>query len=304
MEQEVRNILIAGGSGLIGKRITDLLKSKSFNVYHLSRNPEPKSGTSFFWDPEKKLIDKKAIETADVIINLAGAGIAEKRWTARRKRLLINSRIFSTNLLYETLASSQNHVKLVINASAIGIYGNTGDRIMNEESPLANDFLGKTCQRWEQAAKQFESLNIRTVLLRIGLVLSDEGGMLKEVMKPLKFGIAPVFGNGLQYQSWIHIDDLCKMISKVIKDEKLKGVYNAVAPQPISNYNFMKLLGQVSGKRYFLIKIPAILMRLLLGEMAAVVVDGTRVSSKKIEYTGFSFTYPQANQALRNLLGT
>lgn len=303
MEQQVKNILIAGGSGLIGQRITDLLKSKSFNVFQLSRNPDPKSGTSFYWDPEKKLIDKKAIESADVIINLAGAGIAEKRWTARRKRLLVNSRIFSTNLLYETIAGTQNNVKLVINASAIGIYGNTGEMIMNEESSLASDFLGKTCQRWELAAKQFESLNIRTVILRIGLVLSDEGGMLKEVMKPLRFGIAPVFGTGRQYQSWIHIDDLCKMISKAIKDEKLSGVYNAVAPQPISNYNFMKLLRQLSGKGHFLIKVPAIIMRLLLGEMVAVVIEGTRVSSKKIESTGFTFTYPQANQALRNLLG-
>lgn len=301
MEKEVKNILIAGGSGLIGKRIAALLESKSFNVYHLTRNPDLK-GNYFFWDPEKKQIDKNAIENADVIVNLAGTSLANQRWTAMRKRQIVNSRMFSTNFLFESLQSIPNHVKLVINASAIGIYGNSGVLFMNENSPVANDFLGKTCQRWEQASHQFEKINIRTVIFRMGQVLSEEGGMLPELIKSLRYGIMPVFASGNQYQSWIHIDDVCKMISKAIVDDSISGVYNAVAPGPLSNRNFMLLLTQILDKKYFEIRIPAIFMKLMLGEMSIVVINGTRASCKKIEAAGFVFKYPQADMALRNLL--
>ncbi len=303
MEQTVRTILIAGGSGLIGKRITELLECKSYDVHFLSRNPENKKGKAFFWDPEKKKIDLNAISKADVIINLAGAGIADQRWTARRKRIIINSRLFSTNLLYESLANTPNHVQLFINASAIGIYGDNPVHIMNEESPLANDFLGITCQRWENAARRIEQLNIRTVIFRIGLVLSSEGGMLKELLKPLRFGIAPVFGMGKQYQSWIHVDDLCKMISKAISDKNMNGVYNAVAPGPVQQRNFINLLAQIAEIKYFTVRVLGIFMKLIMGEMSKIVLQGSKVSSKKIESTGFTFRYPIASVALRNVLG-
>ncbi|MBL0341545.1 MAG: TIGR01777 family protein [Bacteroidetes bacterium] len=240
---------------------------------------------------------------ADVIINLAGEGIADKRWTARRKRKIINSRIFSTNLLVESLKVIPNKVQLIINASAIGIYGDTGEMIMNESSPLADDFLGQTCKRWELAAHEFEKQKIRTVIFRIGLVLAAEGGFLPQIKQPLRFGFAPYIGNGQQYQSWIHINDLCRMMMMAIENDSWNGTYNAVAPGPLSNKNFMKLLTHILGGRFLLVKIPKFLIRILFGEMSKLVTGGTRVSSKKIEAAGFSFSYPQANHALRDLLG-
>ncbi len=239
---------------------------------------------------------------ADVVINLAGAGIADKRWTDERKKLIVNSRLTSTNLLYETLATTHNSVQLFINASAIGIYGNTGDNIINESSPSSNDFLGKTCQRWEQAALQVKSLGIRTVIFRFGLVLARDGGMLPEVMKPLKFGIAPVFGDGAHYQSWVHIDDICRMTGQAIANESIAGIYNAVAPLPVTNYNFMKLLGKALDKKFLVVKVPKLMMILVLGEMAEVVITGSKVSPDKITAAGFDFTYSRLEDAFRDLV--
>jgi uncharacterized protein len=297
---EKKTILVAGGSGLIGTRLAELLESKSYRVILLSRNAKNRRDNIFHWDPDKKTIEDAAIQQADVIINLAGEGIADKRWSARRKRKIINSRILSTNLLIESLAKIPNKVEAFINASAIGIYGDTGEMIMHEDSPVSNDFLGQTCTRWEQAAMKFTTG--RLVIFRIGIVLAQEGGMVQEVQKSIRFGFAPYFGTGKQYQSWIHIDDLCRMFSRAIRDSDIKGIYNAVSPGPLSNRNFMKLLSQIMGGNAFLIRIPKFFMQLLLGEMSKVVVEGSRVSSKKIEATGFTFKFPQANSALRNVL--
>jgi uncharacterized protein (TIGR01777 family) len=224
-------------------------------------------------------------------------------WTPWRRRKIINSRIQSTALLTKTLREQPNKVSLVINASATGIYGDTGDMIMNEESPVASDFLGTTCQRWEKEAMAFSDLGIRTVIYRIGIVLSEEGGMLAEIRKPMFFRILTVFGSGNQYQSWIHIDDLCRLMVRAINYEEVRGIYNAVAPGPLTNRNMMKLIGQIAGGFFIRIRIPSFIMRMIMGEMAKIVVSGTRVSSKKIESAGFKFTYSQADSALRNLIG-
>ncbi len=298
-----KTVLIAGGSGMIGTRLAELLKSNNFEVKFLSRHKNELQKDVFQWDPEKGVIDENAIRSADVLINLAGEGIADKRWTSRRKRKIVNSRMFSTNLLYKSLSEVQNKVQLVINASAVGIYGDTGMQIMHEEQPAAQDFLGQTCLRWENAGKQFEKLKIRTVILRIGLVLSTAGGFLPKILQPFKFGIATYLGSGEQYQSWIHIDDLCKMILKAIKDENLNGIYNAVAPGPLNNKNLTKLISHILGGGHLFIQVPSILLKLIFGEMSVAVIGGTRASSEKIEKAGFSFKYPQANQAIRNLLG-
>lgn len=299
---EIKTVLLAGGSGLIGTRLREHLESKNYKVINLTRKAgEPDKGY-FHWDPEKKVVDQEAIKQADILINLAGTSIADSRWTARQKRKIINSRIFATDLLTQTLLTTPNKITSVINASAIGIYGHTDNRIIREENFLATDFLGLTCKRWEDAAANFKKSGKRLVIFRIGLVLSEDGGFLKPLLKALNFGIAPVFGSGEQYQSWIHIDDLCKMINKAIINEKIEGVYNAVGPCPLSNYNFMKLLAQLKEGNQLIIKIPAFIMKLILGEMSALVLEGTRASSKKIEETGFTFTYPQASYALRNIL--
>lgn len=296
-------ILIAGGSGFIGKRLSKVLHGLNYKVCFLTRSKTANGKDFFNWDPEKKVIDESAIKIADVIINLAGENIGESRWTAGRKRKIVNSRIFSTNLLYESLAKIPNKVKLVINASAIGYYGNTGDLIMNEESPASTDFMALTCKRWEEAAHNFNKLNIRTVIVRIGLVLAPEAGVFPEMMKPIKFGFAPYFGNGKQYQSWIHIDDLCKIFEKCVRDSKMNGTYNAVAPGPLSNKNFMKLITQIMSDKILLVRIPAIFMMIAFGEKAKLLLHGSRVSSKKIEAAGFTFAFPQAGAAIRNILG-
>jgi len=303
LSTEYKTVLVAGGTGLIGRRLSELLESKSYRVLLLTRNRNKTGDNIFYWDPEKKIIDANAFKQADVIINLAGEGIADHRWTARRKRKIINSRIIATNFLYETVATTSNRIELFVNASAVGIYGDTGDMIMLEDSPLASDFLGQTCQRWEAAARQFEGLGIRTVIFRIGIVLDQKGGMLAELNKPLKLGIAPVFGNGCQYMSWIHIDDLCKMMSSAIRNKEFTGVFNAVSPGPLSNKNFIKLLSHILGGGHFIISIPAIFLKLLLGEMSKMLLETSRISCRKIEETGFVFKYPQADMALRNLFG-
>ncbi len=296
-------ILIAGGSGMIGQKLVELLKSKKFQVCYLTRSNKADGIKSYHWDPEKKTIADAAIAKADVIINLAGEGIANKIWSSRRRRKIINSRLLSTNLLSESLQRIPNKVQLVINASAIGIYGDTGDRIMHEDARAADDFMGQTCSRWEAAASAFQKLAIRTVILRIGLVLAKEGGILPSIRRPLHFGMAPYFGSGEQYQSWIHINDLCKMMVLAINDENISGTYNAVAPGPLSNKNFMKLMTHILKGWFFVFSVPSFLLKMILGEMSKLVLNSTRASSKKIEAAGFSFTYPQADVALRDLIG-
>ncbi len=295
-------VLIAGGSGMIGRKLKEVLESRNFNVVILSRHPGNRDGY-FYWDPEKNEFDERALTHVDTVINLAGANIGSQRWTAQRKRKIINSRLVATRYLYQKLTAYRNQIKVFINASAIGIYGDTGDLIIHEDYPPDDGFLGNTCSRWEQAAMQFETIGIRTVIFRIGIVLSEQGGMLKEIKKPVQFGICPIFGNGNQYQSWIHIADLCKMMAKAITNENLKGVYNAVAPGPVSNKNFMKLYIHIKNKRCIPTHIPAFLLKLFLGEMSAIVLTGSRVSSEKIEKSGFTFNFPQANMALRDILG-
>jgi len=291
-----QTILIAGGSGLIGSRLADMLVSKNYRVLILSRAATNESENIYHWDPEKQIIDKECIRQADVVINLAGENISEKRWTARRKRHIVNSRIFSTRLLTDSIKHIPNNIRLFISASAIGYYGHTDEMIMHEDHLPGNDFLASVCQRWEKAA---EDNKIRTVIFRIGQVLSENGGVMKELERALKFRIAPVFGTGKQYQSWVHLEDLCRMFVKAIRDDSVSGIYNAVAPGPLSNYNFIKLITHIRHGNYLLIKIPAILLKIILGELSLVITGGTRASSDKIESTGFLFTYPKANSALK-----
>ena len=250
-------VLIAGGRGLIGRALGKQFESKGFRVRYLSRNPPPGDAYTYFWDPIEGKIDENAFREVEVLVNLTGESIAGKLWTPWRKRKIINSRVLAAKLLYKTLERINHRVNVVINASAIGIYGNTGDMIIHEDAPPANDFLGTTCQRWEKNSVNFEKLGIRTIIFRIGLVLSTSGGMLPELLKPLKFGFAVIFGKGDHYQSWIHIDDLCRMIVKAAREDQYSGVYNAVAPGPLSQRNFIKLLSQILQGNYIFIPVPA-----------------------------------------------
>jgi uncharacterized protein len=297
-------ILITGGTGLIGNYLSRFLKEKGYTVALLSRSD--KHSEEFpvhFWDINKQIIDPEAIATADYIIHLAGENIGEKRWTEERKKTIIDRRILSTQLLFDAVSKSEHKPQTFISASAIGYYGTiNSDTIFKETDAPANDFLGKTCQLWEQAADKFQALGIRTVKIRTGVVLTSHGGALEKMVAPVKMGIGSALGNGRQYMPWIHINDLCGIYLKAIEDAQLQGAYNAVAPESITNKEFTRTLAHVLKKPFIFPNVPAITLKILLGEMATILLNGSRVSSDKIQEAGYIFRFPTLEKAFKNLL--
>ncbi|MCS5490757.1 TIGR01777 family oxidoreductase [Algoriphagus limi] len=293
----MKNILITGGSGLIGRRITQLLEKKGLEVAWLSRSSQVRK--SFQWDISKQKLDPEAMEWADAVIHLAGAGVADKRWTPERKKEILDSRVKSTQLLYSAIEKAENKPTTFISASAVGYYGfNTGAALVDENSPAGHDFLAEVVVAWEQEVKKIENLNLRTVLLRIGIVLDAEGGALGEMLKP---PVAAPLGNGDQWMSWIHIEDLARMFVFALDKTTLQGVYNAVGPQPATNQLLTQEAARAKGKPYLGIGVPGFLLRLVSGEMAAMVLGGNRVSCQKIQKAGFEFEFDQLQDALKDL---
>lgn len=294
----MQNILITGGSGLVGQRITTLLEKKGYQVAWLSRSAQA-TRKSFTWDIEKQQIDSNAIEWADAIIHLAGAGVAEKRWTSERKKLILESRIQSTQLLFAALEKAENRPNTFISASAVGYYGfNTGTTLVDESSPTGTDFLAEVVKAWENEVKKMESLDIRTVLLRIGIVLDAAGGALGELLKPPV--VAPL-GSGDQWMSWIHIKDLARMFIYALEKTTLQGIYNAVGPNPATNQQLTQEASYAKGKTYLGIGVPGFVLKMVLGEMAAMVLGGNRVSCQKIQKAGFQFEFYELSAALRDI---
>ncbi|HCW07495.1 MAG TPA: TIGR01777 family protein [Cytophagales bacterium] len=296
-----RKILITGASGLIGKKLTELLLLNNYEVVHLGRSKKQGKVASFIWDIEKKMIDPNAFEKVDTIIHLAGANVGEKRWTEKRKKEILDSRIQSTFLLKEFLQKKAHSVKTFISASAIGYYGFEGDRIFQEDDKPGNDFLARVTKGWEDAVDEINMLGIRVVKIRIGIVLSKEGGALKEIAKPISFGVGSPIGSGQQYLSWIHIHDLCLIFVKAIEDEKMNGAYNA-ASSWINNKDLTQLIAKILRKPLWMPNVPSFALKFILGEMAQIVMNGSKVSSKKISQTGFKFQFNEIENALRNLL--
>ena len=298
-------ILITGGSGLVGSHLSEILLGKGYEVVHLSRyrNKVSKFQT-FTWDINKGHIEEGAFENVKYIIHLAGTGIAEKRWTDKRKQILTSSRVDSASLIYTWLKSGDHSVEAFISASAIGIYGfDTGGILQSEDRiQLGDDFLATLTKKWETAADQFTDLGIRVIKLRIGLVLSKKGGLLGKLVPLAKLGLSSAFGSGEQYMSWIHIDDLANMFIKAIENPEIHGVYNAVAPKPVTNKEFLKQLSEVLQKPYFLPNTPKFILSLVLGELSSAITGGNKVSSKKIEEVGFNFQFPELSEAIRDLL--
>ncbi|MCC9137922.1 TIGR01777 family oxidoreductase [Pontibacter silvestris] len=292
-------ILITGGSGLIGMRLSEMLIDQGYEVGHLSRNPEKVSVyKTFKWDVEEGYIDDSAITYADYIVHLAGASVAGSKWTEERKHEIFKSRVDSTNLLYKSLRNIPHHVKGFISSSAVGIYGNSGDRLMSEESNYADDFLASVCKVWESTAWQVKELGLRTAIFRLGIVLSDKGGALPQIAKPIKMMAGAALGSGKQYMSWVHIDDVCRLFIKAIEDTQFEGVYNAVAPHPVTNEQLTKTLAEVMHKPLLLPNVPAFAINLMMGEMSKVVLASQRVSANKVLQTGFTFEYNYLNEAL------
>ena len=300
-------VLITGGTGLIGNALRQALQEKGYNIIILSRNPDEKKNTANLryakWDIEKNYIDKDAISTADYIIHLAGAGVVEKRWTKRRKQEIIDSRVKSSELLVKSMANTPNKIKAVVSATAIGWYG--PDPIIPnptpfvETDPAHDSFLGYTCKLWEQSIEPVTQLGKRLVKFRIGIVLSEKGGAMQEFKKPLKFGVAAILGNGKQMLSWIHIDDLVQLFINGIENEKLAGVYNAVAPHPVSNKVLTLQLAKAGGKFFIPVHVPSFALKLVLGKMSIEILKSATVSSSKIEGTGFAFTYSAIDEAIK-----
>ena len=291
----MKNILITGGSGLVGKQITALLESKGYVVAWLSRSAQAR--THFLWDVTAQTIDPQAMEWADAVIHLAGEGVAEKRWTAARKKSILDSRTQSTQLLHSAIAQAEKKPLAFISASAIGYYGfQTGATLVEESSPAGTDFLADVVIAWEQEVKKIEALAVRCVLLRIGIVLDAKGGALGEMLKP---PVAAPLGSGDQWMSWIHVADLAKLFVFALEKNTLQGIYNAVGPQPATNQQLTKEAAAAKGKLYLGIGVPGFVLQLVLGEMAAMVLGGNRVSSQKIQKAGFEFEFPELKGALK-----
>ena len=303
-------VIITGGTGLVGKVLGQALLEKGYDVIVLTRGGGPVTNRSQSitgvryaeWNIEKQTIDKKAIAEADYIIHLAGAGVADKRWTKKRKQEILESRVNSCKLIVDTLKSIPNKVKTVVSASAIGWYGPDpvipNPKPFEEDNAPNNDFLGTTCRQWEESIEPINTLGKRLVKLRIGIVLSKDGGALKEFIKPLKFGVAAILGNGKQLISWIHIDDLVRMFIAAIENSTMNGVYNAVAPHPVSNKELTLQLAKSRKKFFVPIHVPSFVLKIALGEMSIEVLKSTTVSCSKVQLSEFDFSYPDIVTAL------
>jgi len=300
-------VLISGGTGVIGQALTNKLLQTGYEVILLTRNAEkyrlklfPGKVRWMEWNIEKMCIDSTALSIADHIIHLAGASIAEKRWTPARKKEIIESRIKSSQLLVESLQRFPNKVKSVISSSAIGYYGynDYSETVMftEEDLPAAN-FIAQSCKQWEESILPVLAENKRLVIFRIGIVLSEMGGAVKEFLKPIRFGIAAILGSGKQIVSWVDMDDIVNMFIMAIEKESMKGIYNAVAPHPVSNRHLTLELARSHRRIFIPVRVPSFIIKALFGEMSAEVLKSVAISSKKIQDTGFQFLYPAIHDA-------
>ncbi|OJJ17175.1 TIGR01777 family protein [marine bacterium AO1-C] len=299
-----KKILITGGTGLIGKRLTQFLLEKDYSVRYLSRSKRSIKGVEVFeWHPQEGKIDKEAFADIDGIVHLAGAGVADKRWTDSRKKEILESRTQSTTLLVSTIEALGISPEVFVGASAIGYYGiDTGEQLLDESSQAGGDFLANVTKQWEESSEEFTKKGIRAVKVRVGVVLSTESGALPKLLQPIRLGLGAPLGSGKQYLSWIHIDDIARIFLYALENDQLQGAYNGVAPNPVTNAEMTKMIASVIHRPAFLPNVPSFMLKIMLGEMASIVIDGNRVSSKKIANSGFEFKFPDLKQALEQLL--
>ena len=300
----METILISGGSGLVGQHLSEKLREKGYRVAVLSRaGSRDGAGLSYAWDIGKREIEQGAVDAADYIIHLAGANIGERRWTRKRKQLIVDSRVKAAQLIFDKVKESKNKPKAFISASAVGYYGaTTTDAIFSETDLPSSDFLGDTCRQWEQAADRFAELGIRTVKIRTAIVLTKHGGALASMAAPARLGVGSALGSGRQFMPWIHIDDLCGIYIKAIEDAAMSGAYNAAAPDHRTNRNFAATLARVLEKPFWFPRVPALLLKLIFGKMSEILLNGSRVSSEKIIKAGYQFKFTKLEDALADLL--
>ncbi|QYJ68381.1 TIGR01777 family oxidoreductase [Flavobacterium litorale] len=298
-------VLITGATGLVGTELVSLLLKNGIHINYLttskSKIQKEQDYKGYYWNPESGIIDKDCIDEVDAIIHLAGASVSE-RWTDEYKQEILESRILSTNVLYSLLKHTNHQVKHFISASGTGIYPDSTDTVYSETNTAIDDsFLGRVVEKWEAAADKIATLGIKVAKMRTGIVLSGKGGALTEMAKPVKLGAGSGLGSGKQIQSWIHIHDLVSMYKYVLQN-KLEGVYNAVAPHPVTNNELMKTIAKVLDRPYFMPNVPKFMLQLILGEMHIILLSSQNVSAKKIIGKGFQFEYLSLEKALRKEL--
>lgn len=302
----METVLLAGGSGKIGTLLAQTLIQNGFKVIILTTHKHKiKQSTNqlryALWDTDNQLITPNTIEQCDYIINLAGAGIADKRWTEKRKALLLNSRVNSCQTICAALKLKQHKVKQVIQGSASGYYGfNTSSEYFTELSANGQDFLSQVCKHWEEAIKPVEDLGIPLTIIRTGIVLSANGGAFKEFSKTLKWGIASILGNGRQLISWIHEEDICGIFLHTLQ-QQLSGIFNGVAPVSVTNEALTLAIAKEKSKFYVPLKTPATLLKLALGQLSEPLLNSNAVSADKILKSGYTFKYPNITLAIKNL---
>ena len=300
----MKTILIAGGTGLVGQLLAQTLKDEGYKIRLISRSkPVNPVFPTFLWNVEKGVADGNAFIEVDIVINLAGSGVADKLWTERRKKEITESRVKSNQLLAYCF-KNYHRPALYISAGAIGFYGHREDEILTEEYATGDDFLSKSCTAWENAVFETADHDTRLILFRIGIVLSPRGGALQKMLLPWKMGISTSFNPGNQWYSWIHEEDLVRLFVFGIQNEQIEGIYNAVSPNPEKMYDFAKAMKAQSKLPWRMVwSIPFTLLTAAMGEMSTVLTNSARVSSEKIIRAGFQFTFKKMDEALKNLIG-
>lgn len=299
-------IVITGGTGLVGGELTKQLKAEGHEVFWISRSAGNRGGIEIYkWDIPNQTMDREALEGKDALIHLAGAGVADKGWTSSRKQVILESRTRSTELLQKTLEEipAEKRPKVVICASAIGLYGNDkGDAVLTEESPVGTDFLADVTRQWEEASRKLEVLTGRLALIRIGVVFTKEGGALEKIAQPVRMFVGAPLGSGKQYMSWIHIQDLVRIFMFALENTNFSSPANAVVPQPATNAEVTASIASALKRPLILPNVPAFALKLALGEMSSIVLTGSYVLPKALEKLGFEFQFPKLNAAVQNLL--
>ncbi|HTF80953.1 MAG TPA: TIGR01777 family oxidoreductase [Cytophagales bacterium] len=298
---EPKKVVITGGTGLIGSVLKGMVAAAGYEVYLLSRKQRYNTH-AILWDHHKGTIEKDKLKNTYAVIHLAGSGIADGRWTEARKKEIISSRVDTADLLFRTFKELGERPAVFVSSSGIGYYGaDTGAKVLDETAPRSQDFISMVCQKWEQAALQFAQLQSRVVIMRTGIVLSAQGGALPRLSQSIKLGAGAPIASGTQYMSWIHMDDLCRLYLEALDHTAYEGVYNAVAQEPVTNKEFTQQVAKVLNKPLWAPNIPALVMKLLFGDMASLLIGGNNVSNQKLLKSGFKFKFPKLSSALEDL---
>jgi len=298
----MKKIVISGGSGLVGSALTKLLVEKKYHVVHLSRQGGIKGGiTSYEWDYEKNYINLEALQDAHAIVHLAGAGIADKRWSAERKKVIVDSRVKTAELLFRAAEEARIKPEVFVSSSGMNYYGSTtSTKTFRETDPPSGTFIGQCCVEWEDAARKFESL-CRVVCLRTSVVLSEKGGALEKIDKPVRLGVGAALGSGKQFIPYIHLKDLARLYLFAIENTEMTGSFNASNGDHITNKTLTQAIAKSLDKPLWLPNVPSTVLKLALGEMSEIILEGSKASAQKVMDAGFHFQYPDLSSALSQI---